>query len=117
MVLSWHCAHTQLQKLWLAVGGVAALDPRPRLFTVVLTGVALVRVESKEALGQLESANTKSYGTISSESCKGSTAAVFAVGLLRSRSFRESLPSSLLGSLMGSSAMKAAGVHSIHECC
>lgn len=117
MVLSWHCAHTQLQKLWLAVGGVAELDPRPRLSTVVLTGVAVVRVESKEALRQLESANTKSYEAISSESCKGSTAAVFTVGLVSSRSCWDLLQSSLLGSLMGSSAMKAAGVHRIHECC
>lgn len=79
------------------------LDPRLRLSRVVLTGVALGRVENKEELRQLESANIKSYGAISRGSHQGSAAAVLAVGLLSNRSW-DLLQSSLLGSLTGSSA-------------
>lgn len=77
------------------------LDPRLRLSRVVLTGVALGRVENKEELRHLESANIKSYGAISNGRHQGSAAAVLAVGL-SNRSW-DSLQSSLLGSLTGSS--------------
>lgn len=89
------------------------MDHRHCLSSLGLAGATLVRVESKEELRQLEFANTKSDGA----SSKGSGAAVSAIGFLCGRSCWDPLQSSLLGSVMGSSVMRAVRVHSIHERC
>lgn len=104
MIMGWHCAHTQMQKVGLAVGGMAVLDPK--LSTVVLVGGLWLEwgQGGTQGAGVCE---CKNQWCFHNESFRESVAVVIAIGFLSGKSCWGPLWSCLLGSVMGSSGMKA----------